>query len=264
MTSHYTNRLNNLYISICCLLLISACSSTDTTPGTEVHAHLTHEPAAAPEPAITTNTSSKSITLGNGDTIELTSAYLTISEMELRTNCSVNPFARLLDTIYELVIPTANAHTESTPTKIGEPLVVNILNVDTEELEFGHFSPAATTYCGVTVHMHPADIDSRGLPAPDMAGQVVRLAGTYNGTATFTFSIDIPTELEHADIRFPTPIALSATNLTGEAHLNIEYNTWFNGLSATDISDLDTDLASNPTARQMLETNIVASIHNGH
>ena len=54
-------------------------------------------PMAAPAPAVTTGSSSKLLTYGNGDTIELTTAYLTLSEMELRTDCTAHPFARLLD-----------------------------------------------------------------------------------------------------------------------------------------------------------------------
>lgn len=262
MISHYTNQSIKLLVALTSTLLISACSSTDTTPGTEVHAHMTHSPAAAPPaPGVTEGASSKTITLSSGDTIELTSAYLTISEMDLRTNCSTNPFARLLDTMYELVIPVAHAHTESTPTKIGEPLIVNVLNPDTEELEFGHFSPPPDSYCGITVHMHPADVDSRGLPTTvDMVGKVLHLEGTYTGTSTLTFLINISIEPEHADIVFPAAIELSATNLTGEAHLNIEYNTWFNGLTATDIVDLEADPITNQTALQQLLDNITASI----
>ena len=187
--------------------------------------------------------------------------------MELRTSCSPGqPFAQIMDTLYELLIPTADAHTESTPTRIGEPLVVNVLNPDTEELEFGHFSPPPASYCGITVHMHPADADSRGLPSPDMAGKVIRLEGTYTvtGGSTTTFLIELSDHLEHADIEFPAAIVLSASNLSGEAHLNIEYNTWFNGLTATDIAELDINGPGNPTARQMLEDNIVHSLHHGH
>jgi hypothetical protein len=264
MTFHYTNRYKSYLFAFSSALLISACSSTDSTPGTEVHAHLTHLPAAAPEPDVSVNALSKTITLGNSDTIELTAAYLTISEMELRTSCAPGqPFARIMDTLYELLIPTANAHTESTPTLIGEPLVVNVLNPDTEELEFGHFSPPPASYCGITVHMHPADVDSRGLPSPDMTGKVIRLEGIYNGTATFPFLIEISDHLEHADIEFPAAIALSASNLSGEAHLNIEYNTWLNGLSATDIADLDAGTAA-PGVVQTLAENIVHSLHHGH
>lgn len=261
MTSHYTNHCRKLFVSFSCLLLISACSSTDSTPGTEVHAHLTHLPPATTVTATTTPGKQFSNDQSPGVSIELTSAYLTISEMDLRTNCSTNPFARLLDTMYELVIPVAHAHTESTPTKIGEPLVVNVLNPDIEELEFGHFSPPPASYCGITVHMHPADVDSRGLPTtPDMIGKVLHIEGSYDDTIVAgTFNIDIVLEPEHADIAFPAEIVLSATNLTDEAHLNIEYNTWFNGFDATAIANLE---AGDLTTVQQFLDNITASI--GH
>jgi hypothetical protein len=257
MTFHYTKQCKKLFVSLSCLLLIGACSSSDTTPGTEVHAHVTHLPPAAT--VTETATPGKQFDNGSGVTIELTAAYLTLSEMDLRTDCSASPFARLFDTIYELVIPTAHAHTESTPTKLGTPLVVNVLNPDTEELEFGHFSPPPSSYCGITVHMHPADGDARDLPTTlSMIGLVLHLEGSYDNTVVAgTFNIDITLEPEHADIAFPAPIVLSASNLTGEIHLNIEYHTWFNGFDATAIANLD---AADPAAVTQLLDNITASI----
>ena len=53
MISHYINQPAKLLLALPFALLIIACSSTDSTPGTEVHAHLTHLPAAAPEPDVT-------------------------------------------------------------------------------------------------------------------------------------------------------------------------------------------------------------------
>jgi len=259
MTSHYTKHYRNLFISLTCLVLISACSSTDSTPGTEVHAHMTHLPPAS---TVTNGpTGGKQFVNDQtpGVTIELTAANLTISEMDLRTDCAANPFARLLDSIYELVIPTANAHTESTPTKVGTPLVVNVLNPDLEQLEFGHFSPPPASYCGITVHMHPADADARDLPtAFSMIGLVLRLEGNYDtGSGPTAFTFETTLELEHADIAFPAAIVLSATNLTDEAHLNIEYHTWFNGFDATGMDDLANAV---PAAIAQLRENIVNSI----
>lgn len=260
MTSHYTNHCRNLFVSLSCLLLVSACSSTDSTPGTEVHAHLTHLPPAST--VTTTATPGKQFDNDQGVTIELTSAYLTISEMDLRTNCSASPFARLLDAVYELVIPVAHAHTESTPTKLGTPLVVNVLNPDTEELEFGHFSPPPASYCGITVHMHPTDADARDLPTTlSMVGLVLRLEGNYDdglGGGPVAFTIETAIEPEHADIAFPATIVLSASNLTDEAHLNIEYHTWFNGFDATGMASL---AAADPTTVADLLDNITNSIH---
>ena len=258
MTSHYTNRFNNLIVSFGCLLLISACSSTESTPGTEVHAHVTHLPPAAAN-VTETATPGKQFVNDQGVTIELTSAYLTLSEMQIRTDCSVSPFARLLEAVYDLVLPVANAHTESTPTKLGEPLVVNVLNPDTEELEFGHFSPAAGSYCGITVHMHPADADSRGLPTTlSMIGQVLHLEGNYSvGGPQIAFTVETAVEPEHADIAFPATINLSASNLSGEAHLNIEYNNWFDGFDSAAMAALAT--ADSSAVTQLLD-NITASI----
>ncbi len=258
MTSHYTKRYRNPFVSICCLLLISACSSSDITPGTDVHTHLTHLPPAT---TVTTTTTGKQFVNDQGVSIELTSAYLTLSEMNLRTDCSVSPFARLLDAVYELVVPVAHAHTESTPTKLGTPLVVNLLNPDNEELEFGHFSPAPGNYCGITVHMHPADADARNLPTTiSMIGLVLHIEGNYSVSVSgpqIAFTVDVALEPEHADIVFPANIALSEANLTDEIHLNIEYNTWFDGFNATDINNL---LLNDLTAITQLLDNITASV----
>jgi len=258
MTFHCTRSLKNLLASFACLLLASACSSSDITPGTDVHAHVTHLPPAA---TVTTTASGKQFVNDQGISIELTSAYLTLSEMEIRTSCNAHPFARILDSLYEWVIPTAHAHTEATPTRLGEPLVVNVINPDSEELEFGHFSPAAGSYCGITVHMHPADADARNLPAAlSMVGLVLHIEGSYDaGSGAVAFTAETAAEPEHADVAFHDPINLSSSNLTGEAHLNIEYNTWFNGMDAAAMADL---AAADPAAIAALLDNITASI--GH
>lgn len=256
MTSHYTKQSRNIFVSFSCLLLISACSSTDSTPGTEVHAHVTHLPPATT--VTETQTPGKQFTNNNGDIIELTSAYLTLSEMDLRTDCSASPFAWLRDAVFELLVPAAYAHTESTPTKLGTPLVVNLLNADSEELEFGHFSPPPSSYCGITVHMHPADADARNLPTTlSMVGQVVHLAGSYDtGGGATAFTVDVALEPEHADIAFPAAIVLSASNLNDEIHLNIEYNSWFDNIIMADLA------AADPAAITQLLDNITASV--GH
>jgi hypothetical protein len=256
MISHYTNQSIKLFVALSSALLISACSSTDSTPGTEVHAHVTHLPPATT--VTETATPGKQFTNNNGDIIELTSAYLTLSEMDLRTDCSTSPFAWLRDAVFELLVPVAYAHTESTPTKLGTPLVVNLLNADSEELEFGHFSPAPGNYCGITVHMHPADADARNLPTTlSMIGQVVHVAGSYDdGGGATAFTVDVALEPEHADIAFPAAIVLSASNLNDEIHLNIEYNSWFDNIIMSDLA------AADPAAITQLLDNITASV--GH
>ena len=260
MTSRCINHHRYLFVALCCVVLVSACSSADITPGTEVHAHVTHLPPAS---TVTTTAAGKQFVNDQGVTIELNSAYLVLSEMDLRTDCAASPFARLIDTLYELVIPVANAHTESTPTKLGTPLVVNVINPDSEELEFGHFSPAAGSYCGITVHMHPADADARNLPtALAMTGLVLHLEGSYDaGSGATAFTAATGIEPEHADVAFHETIDLSASNLNGEAHLNIEYNTWFNGFDAATIAALD---AGDATAVSLLLDNITHSIHHEH
>ena len=257
MTSHYIDHCRNLLVSISALVLISACSSAEITPGTEVHAHVTHLPAAS---TVTTTTTGKQFVNDRCVNIVLASAYLTLSEMELRTDCNTSPFARLLDSLYELVLPVAQAHTESTPTRLGAPLVVNLINPDSEELEFGHFSPAAGNYCGITVHMHPADTDARNLPsALAMTGLVLYLEGSYDtGVGATAFMVETAIEPEHADVAFHESIELSESSLNAEAHLNIEYNTWFDGLDANGMADL---AAGDPAAVTQLLNSITASLH---
>ena len=242
------------------MLLLQACSSADITPGTEVHAHVTHLPSAA---TVTTTAAGKQFVNNQGVTIELSSAYIVLSEMDLRTDCGASPFAWLLDSLYELALPAAHAHTESTPTKLGTPLVVNVINPDSEELEFGHFSPAAGSYCGITVHMHPADADARNLPAAlSMAGLVLHIEGSYDtGAGATAFTVETAIEPEHADVAFHETIDLSASNLGGDAHLNIEYSTWFDGFDAATIAALG---AGDATAVSLLLDNITHSIHNEH
>jgi hypothetical protein len=236
-------------------LLVSSCTSTDVTPGTAIHTHISHEPSAS---VSNTPSPGKQFLNNNGVTIELTTAYLVIGEIDLRSNCSSSPFASLLNNMLNLVIPGAYAHTISSPTTLGEPLVINIMNNDSEEPEFGDFSPAAGAYCGVTVHAHPADADARDLPETfSMEGLVLHLEGNYDaGGGATAFAIDIMEEPEHADLAFPADLVLSASNLEAEVIVNIAYDTWFNDVTMADLAANDdaavTQLLENITASMAL------------
>ena len=109
----------------------------------------------------------------------------------------------------------------------------------------------------MTVHAHPADADTRELPPIAFTGVVLHVSGYYTPigeTAAAAFTIEITTDLEHADIALPTDIILSSSSLTGQIDINIEYNTWFEGI---DVTLLD---AGDATQLANFRDNITASI----
>ena len=237
------------------LVLLTGCGSTTSSgSGTDVHVHVTHEPSAS---LVAPSENSKRFTTGGSTEVEITQAYLTIGTMDIRTDCSASPFAKLGDSILNVLFPAAYAHTVSSPTSIGEPLVLDIMANDVTEVEFGDFSPAAGSYCGITVHLHPADADARDLPVlVSMTGVVAHIEGVYNtGSGDTSFTVDVTAEPEHADLPFLTDIVLSASNLTAAVDLNIEYDTWFYAINMSSLA------AADPAALAAFGDNLTASIH---
>lgn len=238
------------------LTLLTGCSSSSSTSGTGIQVDISH--VEANTPAVTqTLTPGKSFTTDQGTLVEITQAYLTISEISIRTDCVSTPFAFLFESILETIIPSASAHTESTPTSIGESIVINIMADDASVNNFGTFSPPADSYCGVTVFPRQADSIDRNLPTTvGFTGVVLLVSGNYtpNGEAETAFNINITTELEPSDVTLPSDITLSAANLTGSIDINIEYNTWFEGI---DIALLETGVT---TEVDKFRTNVTTSI----
>lgn len=135
--------------------------------------------------------SSRTFTNAQGDRIKLTRAYVTVSSVELAA-CPKGAMWRWLQQLSP--IGTAEAHSTSSPLKLGEPHVSGFGTTDSELQVLGTLAPPPGSYCRATVVLAPADDDAVGLPSGvNMVGKTLLLEGQRvpaGGGATQTFHVE--------------------------------------------------------------------------
>jgi hypothetical protein len=78
----------------------------------------------------------------------------------------------------------AFAHTMSSPTRIGSPSVLSLVDQESAEQPFGSLGPPPGEYCSLRVGLEPADADAAGLPSDvDLVGVTLWLEGTYRDSS---------------------------------------------------------------------------------
>jgi hypothetical protein len=107
----------------------------------------------------------------DGATLRLGTARLTVLAATLES-CPASPTAALRALLRPAV---ARAHSEGSPTRLGEPHVVDLRNDAGTVL--GELEPPAGRYCSVRLTLGPADADAVGLPSPDFAGTTFAMTG---------------------------------------------------------------------------------------
>lgn len=261
MISKYINALAVAVLSAS----VIACSSSSgsSSAGTSVSL------SAAPSPANAAAMPAGAKTFNNdmGDSITLSKAYLVISSATIETTCGAS-FSAALDGLLDLLLPQANAHTTTTPTSTGVPVVIDLLAVDGGPIGLGSVSPPAGDYCGVDIDMLAADADASNLPTgagePDMIGKTLFIEGSYTlfGGGSGVISMSTGSTLINRELLLFFPVMISKNNLNGSIGIAINYDTWFD---AVDLATLETETATvtNPgdtNVSQVLQ-NITNSIH---
>ncbi|MGF1547554.1 MAG: hypothetical protein ACFCUG_09510 [Thiotrichales bacterium] len=195
------------------------------------------------------------VTNSEGVTILLQHGYLVLWSMELQRTCTDPAFVSVPLRVLDWLVPRAEAHAESTPTKLGVPHVINVLGPGPTARVLGELRPAAGDYCGLTVELIRADDDAVDLPKDvAMVNRLVYLAGTWqNGEGAPTpFEITISKSAIPARLLLRPALTLSSRNLHGETGVSIDPSRWFDGL---DFNQLDT-----VTQQDLLLANIRASM----
>ncbi len=190
-----------------------------------------------------------------GVRIVLRNAYFTLWSVEVHSICTDPAFAFAPSQVLDWLVPAAQAHGESTPTKIGVPHVLNLLDANLATQPLWTLRPAVGTYCGLTIELIRADADALGLPKDvDMVDKLVHLAGTWQrGSApAVPFEIVIRKSGASARLLLRPPVTLSRQNLRAQVGVAIDPSRWFNGL---DFTQLDTT-----TQQDLLLANIRASM----
>lgn len=225
-------------------LLLTACGGdgggTSVTEGIQVAFQLSHQQsidATGNIPNAIAGT--KTFTTREGVTVTLKQAYLVVWSARLESDCNNVNFARL----FFNWIATADAHTDTTPTQLGVPNVINLLTNDVDVVNLGNIYPAPATYCGVTIELLKADEDAVGLldfPI-NMLNRVLYIEGEYIPLGTTTpvaFTLDVAKAPRPKSLQLPLPLILSATTPVANVRLITHYDRWFD---AVDFTQLDQD-----------------------
>ncbi|MGF1642565.1 MAG: hypothetical protein ACFCUJ_02910 [Thiotrichales bacterium] len=202
-----------------------------------------------------TPTVNATVVNSEGTQITLSKAYLAIWSVELNALCTDPAFVLLPRHLLELLIPTAQAHAESTPTKLGVPHVFDLLDAAASTRVLGTLNPAVGSYCGLTVELIRADSDAVGLPRDlNMVNRLVYLSGSWrrDDGEDIPFEIDLSKSGVPAKRVLRPSLVLSARNLSATIGIAIDSARWFDGL---DFTQLDTTIQ-----QDLLLQNIRASI----
>ncbi|MBT8118102.1 MAG: hypothetical protein KJN89_00170 [Gammaproteobacteria bacterium] len=263
MTFKYINTV------LSCLLAanLAACGSSSSSGDSSAVTSVSMRAAPSPANAPVMLAGNKVFTTAEGHTVTLTKAYLVISSTTIETTCGAN-FSAALESVIDVIVPRAHAHTTTTPTSTGVPYVIDLLAADNVSVSIGGMSPAVADYCGVDIDLFAADDDAINLPVaagePDMIGRTVYIEGSYSlsGGGAGAIKIDTGATLINRYLQLSALMMISASSPTGSVSLGINYDTWFD---AVDLAVLETETAvttspSDANVGQVLQ-NITASIH---
>lgn len=241
--------------------ILSSCNSGDggsSEEGIEVTFAITHQQtpdATLHIPNIPAG--ARTFLSREGIQITLTKAYLVIWRIKLEFDCTNSLFTHVWPSLLGPFLSPAMAHTETTPTQLGIPNVVNLLAADQTELELGTIQPPPGEYCGVTVELLKADADAHRLPTDvNMVNRVLYLEGQYlplGRTQAIPFTIDLAKTPLSRQLRLATPLMLSPDHRTARLVVHLYYDRWFDALNW---SALEED-----AQQDLLLNNIISSLH---
>ena len=243
------------------ILLLQACGLGSGSSTTGSHIDISAMPSPANIAAMPAG--AKTFSNAEGNSITLTRAYLVISSATIETSCDAS-FSAMLNGALNMLLPAAQAHTESTPTATGEPVVIDLLAADNIAILVGELSPPAGDYCGINISLQAADADTTNLPttagAPDMIGKTLFIEGSYtlSGGGSGSLSVSTSATLQARHLLLSPSLTISADQLDGAVRFAIQYDTWFDALDLAALQN-ETSL-TDPNFSQLLQ-NITASIH---
>ncbi len=155
-----------------------------------------------------------------GESIHVIRGYISMSDLEI-VRCE-QPVARWH---WPSLIGEAHAHTTSSPTKIGSPVVEDVLSYN--QFTVGTLAPPPARYCSVKGHFGPADLDATNLPRDfSMVGKTFKLEvtmGALQRELTIEGAQRIPFEVGATiDVSGATP---HASVIVGK-----DASAWFRGI----------------------------------
>jgi len=136
--------------------------------------------------------------------------------------------------LWKLVAPArARAHEFSSPTSLGVPLVIDLMESAGTPLFAGTLRPPPGRYCGIRVVGMPADEDAEGLTKEnlDMMEHSVLIAGQVEDTATGdeTPLLARIGEVLDCEVLFDRPLVFDSPILESVT-IEIDHTKWFDGI----------------------------------
>jgi hypothetical protein len=229
---------SSLLLTVALLSVASLPHCMRVTDGIEVD--VAYQPAATPA-AVRTDT---------GYRVRLERALIVVGKVEL-LRCD----NFVLD-LWELVAPArAKAHEFSSPTSLGVPLVIDLMESAGVPLFAGTLRPPPGSYCGLRVLGMPADQDAEGLTDEtlDMMQNSVLIAGQVEDKSTGeeTPLLARIWEVLDCEMRFDRPLVFDSPVLESVS-IQIDHTSWFDGI--------DFALQDSNAVQQQITENVRSSL----
>lgn len=158
--------------------------------------------------------------------------------------------------LWEFVAPArARAHEFTSPTSLGVPLVIDLMETSGVPLFAGTLRPPPGEYCGIRVVGMPADQDAEGLTDAnlDMMQHSVLIVGRVEDTASGDVVPLIAGiwEVLECEMLFDRPLVFDGPVLEN-VNVQIDHTKWFDGI--------DFALQSPDAVQQQITENVRSSL----
>jgi hypothetical protein len=158
--------------------------------------------------------------------------------------------------LWEFVAPArARAHEFTSPTSLGVPLVIDLMETSGVPLFAGTLRPPPGEYCGIRVVGMPADQDAEGLTDAnlDMMQHSVLIVGRVEDTASGDVVPLIAGiwEVLECEMLFDRPLVFDGPVLEN-VNVQIDHTKWFDGI--------DFALQSPDAVQQKITENVRSSL----
>lgn len=192
-----------------------------------------------------------------GYRVKLDRALIALGRVEL---LKCDNFARQLRGLF---IPgRARAHEESTPTSLGVPVIIDLIESSGALQLAGTLRPPPGRYCGIRVVGAPADADAIGstLENAEMLENSVVLEGVVEHSET---GEEAPLrarirELIPWDLRFDEPMVFESPRSV-TVSVQIDHTGWFDGIDFALLALLDGGAAVQQRLTENIRSSLVAT-----
>jgi len=226
------------FLLLALLMVASLPRCMQVSDGIEVD--VAYQPAATPS----------QIRTDSGYRIRLERALIAVGSVEL-LKCD-----NFVLGLWELVAPArARAHEFASPTSLGVPLVIDLVESNGAVLFAGTLRPPPGRYCGIRVLGMPADQDAEGLSDEnlDMMQHSVLIMGQVEDMATGDISPLVAPiwEMLECDMLFDRPLVFDTPGLESVS-IQIDHTKWFDGI--------DFALQSSDVVQRQITKNVRSSL----